>query len=492
MADKYDLPPYVMSRVRYYDGEYLKDDEFIDEQKYHIDRRQRHDRLLHVAGVCEGLVPALVDGKTIKVGPGTAIDDQGRTILVESDQTIAVKPESNGALFIQIMFGEKEERPADGNSAVASNTRFSQAPALKLTAAPEARAVVLGQASILNGTLSQVTMNGRVYSGLRIPGPGNAGYVFHARGDAAAGLVDLECSLNVTGTVQVSGNRIKNKSGLGIVETDKDDWLRVNPDSSYPGVLLLKAVAIPSGGLSIGETSQQPAGALKVTGKATVTGGVVASGVNIGTNGAQTTYTYPYESLGTDNPGHNLRLLSKGQVLAHTVQSFVFSKLEGGSGDAVVEGALSFGSMVRQMINLWNDDYGIGVQSGTLYFRTAKNFVFYKGGAHNDSELNGGGGSAALAINNGNVGIGTTTPGSKLEVSGNASFSGDATVKGGTLTIGEWRLEAVGENFYIKRGTNTIARFSVTRDRFHVYKNINGSNPYFYYNSEGNYSTYSG
>src|SRR5262245_26428702 len=161
MADKYEIPPYVTSRVRYYDGEYLKDDEFIDEQKYHIDRRQRHDRLLHVAGVCEGLVPSVGDSKTIKITAGTAIDDQGHTILLDTDQTITLKSET-GQLNIVITFAEQEDRPADGNSSVASNTRFKQAPVLQLSAAPVAHGVVIGQALVVSGSptssLSQVTM----------------------------------------------------------------------------------------------------------------------------------------------------------------------------------------------------------------------------------------------------------------------------------------------------------------------------------------------
>ena len=43
-------------------------------------------------------------------------------------------------------------------------------------------------------------------------------------------------------------------------------------------------------------------------------------------------------------------------------------------------GVLGFGSKTRQMINLWNANYGIGVQTWTHYFRTDKNFAWYKGG----------------------------------------------------------------------------------------------------------------
>ncbi|NEP50616.1 MAG: hypothetical protein F6K65_18130, partial [Moorea sp. SIO3C2] len=87
---------------------------------------------------------------------------------------------------------------------------------------------------------------------------------------------------------------------------------------------------------------------------------------------------------------------------------------------------LSFQNNTRQMINLWNQSYGIGIQSHTQYFRTAKNFAWYKGGSHHDNELNAGSsGTVQMVIKDGNVGIGTADPGSsKLKVQGNLTVTG--------------------------------------------------------------------
>ena len=92
------------------------------------------------------------------------------------------------------------------------------------------------------------------------------------------------------------------------------------------------------------------------------------------------------------------------------------------NGDCRFRGEHFFGNSVRQMLNLWGTEYGVGIQSGTLYLRSDRNFAFYEGGTHNDNELNAGsGGHARLVIrgNTGNVGIGTTSPSEKLEVNGN-------------------------------------------------------------------------
>ncbi|XHX78802.1 MAG: hypothetical protein RBJ76_02395 [Stenomitos frigidus ULC029] len=66
---------------------------------------------------------------------------------------------------------------------------------------------------------------------------------------------------------------------------------------------------------------------------------------------------------------------------------------------SIPSGRLSFGAQVRQMINLWNQDYGIGVQSGTTYFRSGANFCWFKGGSHSDARDNPGGGTRLMALN---------------------------------------------------------------------------------------------
>lgn len=86
-----------------------------------------------------------------------------------------------------------------------------------------------------------------------------------------------------------------------------------------------------------------------------------------------------------------------------------------------VTGNLSFGASTRQMIGLYSTAYGIGVQSGTQYFRTAGNFAWYRGGNHDDRPLNAGGGTSLATLN---------TAG--LEV------SGDVTVNANSWASSSW------------------------------------------------------
>ena len=75
-------------------------------------------------------------------------------------------------------------------------------------------------------------------------------------------------------------------------------------------------------------------------------------------------------------------------------------------------GSVSFGSSVRQMINLWSTSYGIGVQSNTQYYRTAGGFAWFKGGSHSGT-ANNAGTNGALAM--------------KLDSNYNLTASGDVT-----------------------------------------------------------------
>jgi hypothetical protein len=122
MAD-YRQPPYIDRRLRYFNGQFLKEQDFIDEQRYHLDRRRRLTRLLMTPGVLEGLdVTPVPNAPRVKVAQGTAVDAAGR-LLVRSDDSVPIelgdKVNHDGpvTVIIAIAYDEVEaDAPQGGGS----------------------------------------------------------------------------------------------------------------------------------------------------------------------------------------------------------------------------------------------------------------------------------------------------------------------------------------------------------------------------------------
>lgn len=138
-----------------------------------------------------------------------------------------------------------------------------------------------------------------------------------------------------------------------------------------------------------------------------------------------------YDCQGCGYKGHSvLKFIPFGQSIFHT--------------PLTLEKDLNFGTTTRQMINLWSTSYGIGVQSNTAYFRSNKNFAWFRGGVHNDIELNSGAGTVDMVLTNGWLGLGAnnTSPTSTLDVNGTADISGTLDVGGNisgmTLTANDY------------------------------------------------------
>jgi hypothetical protein len=85
----------TIERLRYFDGEYLRANDFQAEQSYHVAMRRRLNLELHLYGIVEGLQltpdadsfpPAAVQ---FSITPGFAIDQQGREIVVDQPYALA-------------------------------------------------------------------------------------------------------------------------------------------------------------------------------------------------------------------------------------------------------------------------------------------------------------------------------------------------------------------------------------------------------------------
>ncbi|MFY7883421.1 MAG: hypothetical protein ACOVOV_01110 [Dolichospermum sp.] len=197
-------------------------------------------------------------------------------------------------------------------------------------------------------------------------------------------------------------------------------------------------------------------GEVKVTGKLSVSGNLTVTGKvnerNISADGLKLD-AHTHNGTDSQKVKHSNLTLDGGTNPHKTTAADVGALSTSGgtvSGDLSVTGSLSFGSSMRQMLNLWGTGYAIGVQSHTQYFRTSYNFAWYKGGLHNDNTFNAGGGTSLMTLDSsGNLSVlGTISPAGseadkdlvlkakgtgEVKVTGNLSVTGSLT---GSLSFG--------------------------------------------------------
>lgn len=72
----------------YSNGQLLLENDFIDEQQFHVHARYEHARNLHGFGVVHGLELSRAGTMAVSVSPGYAVDRRGREIELQSAQTL--------------------------------------------------------------------------------------------------------------------------------------------------------------------------------------------------------------------------------------------------------------------------------------------------------------------------------------------------------------------------------------------------------------------
>lgn len=190
--------------------------------------------------------------------------------------------------------------------------------------------------------------------------------------------------------------------------------------------------------------------------------GVTNANVTFGNGGAA------FSSLAGTAPfsvSNSTKVTNLNSDLLDGIDSAAFLQKSGGAmtGPLGIANAtaLSFGNQARQMINLYNADYGIGIQSGTQYYRTAGQFAWFHGGAHNDAAYNAGAGGTTLMTLSSNGTLTARGPDSGF----NVINRNDSTQ--------EWALYSrdsgeTGQFAIWNNGTGDVAAFSPNGDLYLV------------------------
>ena len=160
-------------RPRYYDGQLLESDDFVDDQRYAIDRHRRDLRAATTPGVVAGF--DVTEGTDqITIGVGAAIDDLGRQIVLVSDAILPVAAEVRGTnLVLYVTYDDAPSDEAEGSNGGLGFTRSREQPTLAYAIAGEAlpaHAVALAAMQVDGdgGVTADPTIRRR--AGRRVPG----------------------------------------------------------------------------------------------------------------------------------------------------------------------------------------------------------------------------------------------------------------------------------------------------------------------------------
>ena len=177
MATNYELPSAVEKRTRFFDGQFLQDQDFVDEQSYHLDRQRRHNRLLHVSGIAEGLNVTTPGENRVRVGEGTAIDSDGRQLVLAKSTTVELPAERFNNTSGVDLYVSYQQSPEDRQTTEGSEdfTRWLERPLLKAIAPGatfegETPPVLLAKLDLDGAGRVTIDESVRTYSGVRLPG----------------------------------------------------------------------------------------------------------------------------------------------------------------------------------------------------------------------------------------------------------------------------------------------------------------------------------
>jgi hypothetical protein len=361
------VPENPTKRLHYFDHQFLRAADFTAEQEYHLGRRRLHNRTLHTWGIAEGLGLTFDAGAAaVTVQPGTAIDGEGHEIVLTEDRRVDLAAHPAGAaLYITV---EYRETPTDlsKETDIHDNTRWTEDPDVKAVSerpAEPSRQLILGKVNRSATVVSDIDPADR----------------------RAAGAV--------SGDITTSALTLKRE--------------RVSPDT-WPRLSCVgtNQAALENGSLRLDDGRE----------------------IFFADNGQIRSHDGNHR-LVFNRVGNTLDLYEFGRIrlftgstpaerLSVSAEGFV------GIGQPAPKAPLTFANVLGNKISLWGDGsgphYGFGIQGNLLQIHTDV--------AGCDIAF-GYGTSAALTETmrikgNGNVGVGTSTPGEKLEVVGNLNVAG--------------------------------------------------------------------
>lgn len=121
-----------IKRLNYFTGQFLKEQDFKDEQSYHINALSMHNKNLHSWGIASGLdVFFDKNKKHVILKEGMAVDRNGRQILLEKPMKIDFLKSSTSPVHLTISLKTTQSDPTEANE-FGGNTRICEEALIEL------------------------------------------------------------------------------------------------------------------------------------------------------------------------------------------------------------------------------------------------------------------------------------------------------------------------------------------------------------------------
>src|SRR5262245_37298435 len=128
----------AVQRLNYFHYQFLQEQDFKDEQAYHVAQRRRHNAQFHTWGRVRGLDVTFVAGeRKVRVSPGVAVDSLGREIIVESNLDVDLQSHPGETVYLSLAYKEENTDPSTQPGVAGNFTRTTesfQTPRVSTTA----------------------------------------------------------------------------------------------------------------------------------------------------------------------------------------------------------------------------------------------------------------------------------------------------------------------------------------------------------------------
>jgi YVTN family beta-propeller protein len=231
----------AIQRLNYFNGQFLRENDFTVEQNYHLSMRRSHNQRSHTPGIVHGL--EVVAGiSQVVVKPGIAIDPDGREIVVTVDMTVPVSAAAGNAYVVIALDESKTDRAAEPDP-IQFETRWTETPVASAADVVPAGAIALAQIASVAGN-GAVTLNStyrRTYSA-----PAVGGDLTIGRDLTVMGNLEVRGQTTQIDTEQMRGNVV-----LGDADTDTVTVEGRMMTGHSSGALQLGVSTVVTGNLSV-------------------------------------------------------------------------------------------------------------------------------------------------------------------------------------------------------------------------------------------------